>query len=289
MQTSSKKLQKPSLVGVTSLQEAITVLNTRKAPKIFTQAISNIFKVDMTNPTSKTWVMQQLQETENTLKKEEEEEEVNKQKQMGYQQNMKETEGNPPSGAEPTPESIADKTGVTAQADGPSLDDIKDKNPPADPAQLGAHAQQGESQLKEAIEKVFNLGNGVDPLNQSVIHGMANGMSQVEATNAASIDNHMMEAVFNKMAAKVLVPIFKAQAAQVESLHETIRISDQKLEGMRKENKGGLNEAIQLNPGQTIIPIPTGIASTDHTSTGQTIEEHRLEISQKLKDNTIYN
>jgi len=39
MLTNSKKIQKPSLIGVTTLQEAITVLNARKAPTIFTQAV----------------------------------------------------------------------------------------------------------------------------------------------------------------------------------------------------------------------------------------------------------
>lgn len=286
MLITSKKTQKPSLIGVTSLQEAVVVLNARQAPKIFTQAISNIFKADMTNPASKTWIEQQLRETENTLKKDEEDTEVKDKKLMGYQQNMEETEGNPSSGSEPKPESIADKSGVTAQNDGPSLDDIDNKNPPVKDAQLGAHTQPGISQLKEAIEKVFNVGNGVDPLNKSVIAGMANGMSQVEAQNAASADNHMMEAVFTKMAAKVLVPIFKLQAAQVDTLNETIKVYDQKIEATRKENKG-LSEAVQITPSQTIIPIHTEPQNSQAST--QSLEDHRLEIAQKLKSNSIYN
>ncbi len=282
----SKRITKPSLIGVTTLQEAITVLNTRKAPKIYTAAISNIFKADMTNPVAKTWIEQQLRETENTLKKDEEEVEVKKNKEMSYQNNLKETEGNPSSGGEPSTVNIADKSGVSAQNDGPSVDDQIDKAVQSQGAQLGAHAQPGESQLKEAIQKVFNVGSGVDPLNQAVINGMANGMSQVEAQNAASIDNHMMEAIFHRMAAKILVPIFNAQNQQIDSLNETIKIYDQKLEAARKENKG-LNEAIQIVPGQTVIPIQTGPQNAQNST--QSLKEHRSDISQKLKDNSIYN
>lgn len=295
MLTTSKKPQKPSLIDVKSLQEAITVLNARRAPAIYTKTISTIFKADMTNPASKTWINQQLRETENTLKKDEEEKEVTEKKLMGYQtnlqemgnhNNMKETEGNPSSGPEPTPENIANKTGVSAQNDGSSLDDIHDTNPPIKPAELGAHEQPGVSQLKEAIQKVYNIGSGVDPLNQSVINGMANGMTQVEATNAASADNHMMEAVFNKMAAKILVPIFNAQATQVDSLNETIRVYDQKLEAVRKENKG-LSEAVQISPHQTIIPVQTEPQNPQADS--QSLEDHRAEISKKLKESSMYN
>jgi len=281
MLSSKKQQNKPSLVGIQSLQEAIQVLNARRAPRIYTSHLTNMFKVDLTNPASKTWLDQQLRETENTLNKDEKDKEVEEKKLMGYQQNMKETEGNPSSGQEhPKEMSIADKTGASAQNDGSSVDDIIDKNPPAE-APEGAHAQKGESQLKEAIEKVYDVGNGVDPMNQSVIAGMANGMSQIEATNAASADNNLMEAVFNKQVAKLLVPIFKAQAVYVDSLKETIIGYDQKLEAMRRENKG-LNEAVQIIPGQKII-IPD-VPVQDKRS----LADHRNEISEKLHD-TIYN
>ena len=288
MLTTSKKQNKPSLIGATTLQEAITVLTARRAPRIYTAAVSNIFKADMKNPASKTWIEQQLRETESTLKKDEDEKEVEDKKLMGYQQNLKETEGNPPSGPNPKPESIADKTGVTAQNDGTSLEDIHDSNPPATQGSEGAHTQQGESQLKEAIDKVFSVGLGVDPLNQSVINGMSNGMSKVEAENAANADNHMMEAVFHKMTARTLVPIFKAQNNLIHNLNETIRVYDQKLEAARKENKG-LNEAIQITPSQTVIPVPYQNGPQQENLPPKSIKAHREEISQKLKSNTIYN
>lgn len=285
MLSNGKKIQKPSLIGVKSFQEAVNVLNSRKAPQIYTAAVSNIFKADMANPASKTWIEQSLRETENTLKKDEDDKEATEKKLTGYQNDLKETEENPSSGAEPTPKSIADKSGVSAQNDGASLDDIKDKNPIIEQGSEGAHAQTGESQLKEAIQKVFNVGFGVDPLNQSIINGMSNGMSKAEASNAANADNTMMEAVFHKMAAKLLVPIFKAQSAQVTTLQETIRVYDQKLESARRENKG-LNETINLIPGQTIIPVPA--SSSNIQSSEIPLEEHRNEISKKLKDQSFY-
>lgn len=275
------KKSKPSLIGVTSLQEAITVLNARRARPIYTNSVNNIFKADMKNPASKMWIEQELRETEKTLSKDEEEDEIIKKKEMGYQQNLKETEGNPSSGGEPKTQSIADKSGVSSQNDGPSLDAIVDKKPPATDGSEGAHAQTGESQLKEAIDKVFSVGSGVDPMNQAVINGMAHGMSKVEADNAASLDNALMEAIFHKMAAKVLVPIFNAQTSQIHNLQETIKVYDQKLEIARKENKG-LQEAVQIQPGsnpiQIIAPTPTQQLPT------QTLEEHRAEIADKLKN-----
>lgn len=275
-----KKLQNlPSLVGVQSLQEAIQVLNARRAPKIYTSHLTNMFKVDMTNPASKTWLDQQLRETESTLKKDEKELEEMEGNHMEKKKPFEETEGNPSSGGEPTAESIAGKTGVSAQNDGPSVDDIDDKNPPAT-APGGAHAQSGVSQLTEAIKNMTTVGNSSDPLNEAIIVGMSSGMTKAEAKNAALADTSMMEAVFNKLAGKVLVPIFNAQNGVIQSLKETIIAYDQKLESMRKENKG-LSEAIQIKPGQSFIPVPEVQGKSSRP-----LLEIRNEISHQLHDDT---
>jgi len=277
MLTTRKQEKKPTLIDVKSLQEAIVVLNARKAPTIYTAAISNIFKADMENPASKTWIEQQLRETEHTLNKDEEDKEAYEKKMK----EMKETEGNPPTTGEPTPESIANKTGVDGQNDGSSLEDIKDKNPAAN-APAGVHAQPGGSQLSEAIDKVTKTGNEKDPLNEAIITAMDAGMTRTEAENAAKADTGMMEAVFNKMASQLLVPIFKAQSAEVSSLKETIVAYDQKLEAARKENKG-LNEAIQIIPGKeqpSNQPTTPGQPSSENT-----FRDKSQEITESMKDN----
>lgn len=279
-------IPKPSLVGVQSLQEAVLVLDGRHAPEIYKRAVQNIFKVDLNVPANKTWVLGQLQETETNLKKDEEDKELKENEMEGYKHQIKETEGNPPA-PNGTPKVVlnAGKSGTSPMSDGTSLEDIKSKNGPAGDSSEGAHAQSGESQLKEAIDKVLDTGSKVDSLNQSIIAGMGKGMSQVEAHNAASADKNLMEAVFAEQAAKIMVPIFNAMSTQITSLKETIIVSDKKHETDRKL-QSGLSEAIQITPqGPGYTP---GIVETPLPDlTNEVILAKRADISQEIRDSYI--
>lgn len=279
--------EKPTLVGVQSLQEAIQILSTRKAPDIYKRSVQNIFKVDLNVPANKTWVMGQLQETETNLKKDEEDKELKENEMEGYKHQIKETTGNPPApNGKPKEVNIADKSGVSPQNDGPNLESIKSKNGPAGEGSEGAHEQTGESQLKEAIDKVLDTGKGVDSLNQSIIAGMGKGMSQVEAHNAASADKNLMEAVFAQQAAQIMVPIFNAMNAQITSLKETIIVSDRKHEADRKQ-QSGLSEAIQIKPEGPAGHAP-GVAETKLPElTHDSLLAQRADISKEILESYI--
>ena len=279
----SQRKPRKSLTEATSYSEAIQVLSGRGAPSIFTKTVDMIFKVDQSQPAGRTYVKQMLAETENDLKKMEE------QKLLGHQMNemepgeddeFHETEGNPSSGKENVIEtSIADKTGTSAQSDGSSVESQIDKVDASGDGSKPAQSQPGISQLKEAINQVADQGS-VDPMNKAVIDYMSNGMSQVEATNAASADNNMMEAVIKKNMATILPKVLSPFVNEIARLQETIRAYDSKFESMRKQSgTQGYQESIQI--------IPTGPAPTSKGTSrfeGQTTEEISKDIASKYID-----
>ena len=285
----SKRKTSPSIAEVTSYSEAIQVLNVRSVPgsykKMISRSLDLIFKVDTKQPAGRTYVQQQLQETEADLKKVEEENLLGHQmNEMEPGENKKdefsETEGNPPSGKENVIEtSIADKSGTSAQSDGGSVDDQINKADQSGEGSKPAQSQPGISQLKEAIQQVADQGS-VDPLNKAVIDYMGNGMSQVEAQNAAVMDNNMMEAVFNKKLAKILPKVLTPFVNEIANLHRTIRVYDGKIEAMRKQSgTNGLQETIQITP-------PGGTQSAPKTSRfeTQTTDEISKDIASKYID-----
>ena len=286
----SKRKTAPSIAEVTSYSEAIQVLNVRGVPGSYKKAISRslelIFKVDAKQPAGRSYIQQQLQETEADLKKVEEE------NLLGHQMNemepdehqkkkdeFSETEGNPPSGKENLSENDSGgKSGTTAQSDGGSTSDVDPSGEGSVEGSKPAQAQPGISQLKEAIQQVADQGS-VDPLNKAVIDYMGNGMSQVEAQNAAVMDNNMMEAVFNKKLAKILPKVLTPFVNEIANLHRTIRVYDSKIEAMRKQSGiDGFQETIQITP-------PGGVqAAKTSRFEKQTSDEISKDIKSKYID-----
>lgn len=276
---SQRKPQK-SLVEVTSYSEAVKVLSGRNAPGIFKKTVDMIFKVDQSQPAGRTYVAQMLQETENDLKKMEEQKLLGHQmSEMETDEEFSETEGNPSSGGNPKENDSGDKSGVVAQSDGDNLESQIDKTDASGDGSRPAQSQPGISQLKEAINQVADQGS-VDPMNKAVIDYMSNGMSQVEATNAASADNNMMEAVIKKNMATILPKVLSPFVNEIARLQETIRVYDSKIESMRKQTgTSGYQESIQI--------IPTGPSPQKQGTSrfeGQSIEEISKGIASKYID-----
>lgn len=284
----SKRKTAPSIAEVTSYSEAIQVLNVRNVPGSYKKTISRsldlIFKVDAKQPAGRTYIRQQLQETEADLKKVEEENLLGHQMnemEPGENDNKSETEGNPPSGKENLLENDSgDKTGITAQSDGSSTESVA---PPGGGSKEGsnpAQAQPGVSQLKEAINQVADMGS-VDPLNKAVIDYMGNGMSQVEAQNAAVMDNNMMEAVFKKGLSKILPKVLTPFVNEIARLQEVIKVYDGKIESVRKATgTQGFQETIQIVP-------PGGIQGTGQKSTSRFETQSTEEISKDIASKYI--
>jgi len=248
--------QVPKLTDVTTYQEAVQTLNLRRAPSIFKKTLDLLFKIDTSQPAGKTYQKQGLQEMENELKKHEDEEKDNSISETEHENDngngngekkenpFGETEGNPSSGKEhPHPDLRGGKEGVTAQADGGSVDDQIDTANDTGEGSEPAQAQPGESQLKEAIDQVADMGT-VDPRATSVIDYMSDGMSQVQANNAAVADEKMMEAVFNVQFKKLALPLLRAALADQNRMQEIIRVVDKKHEG--KKPTGGYSETVVI-------------------------------------------
>lgn len=243
-----RNLNKPKLTEATTYSEAVQILNARRAPSIFRKHVDMIFKIkDETGSIKK----QMLQEAENDLEKDEEEKlighQMNETEDENGEKKFFETEGNPSSGPEhPKPHDSGNKSGVTAQSDGTSVEDQKDKVDSSGEGSVPAQSQPGESQLKEAIEQVADMGS-VDPINTATVDYMDRGLSKIEAHNAASLDNNMMEAVFAKQTKKILVPILRGLLKQNQALKEVIRAQDTKYEMSRKASQPtGMSEAVTL-------------------------------------------
>ncbi len=256
----------PKITEATTYQEAVQVLNVRRAPSIFKRTLDLVFKIDTKTPAGRTYHGQMLQEMENDLKKHEEEEENHAMKEAEHDNDndnnnnndekkkppFGETEGNPSSGPEhPKEYSIADKTGTTAQSDGGSVEEMHNKAEDTGEGSQPAQAQPGESQLKEAVDQVADMGT-VDPRATSVIDYMSDGMSQVQASNAAAADEKMMEAVFDQKFKKLALPILRAVLADYNKLQEIIRTVDKKHE--QKKPETGFSESVQIQLGDSSKP-----------------------------------
>lgn len=251
--------RKPKLTECKSLQEAVQVLNVRRAPQIFRKYVDIAFNIkDETGSIAK----KMLQEAENDLQKDEDEKakkelheaEHNKEYPMGHQ--MQETEGNPPSGPEhPKAHDSGGKSGVSAQSDATDVDAMHEKPTDTGSGSEPAQAQPGESQLGEAIDQVADMGS-VDPMNQCVIGKMSQGMSEVEAQNACAKEQSMMEAIVSKVIQKNFGSAWKIVDKNFKALAEGMKTLDGKVENQRKPELGekGLQEGITM----TNVPAHPG-------------------------------
>lgn len=212
-----------SLTTATSLNEALDILKTRKAPAIFGSHVKLAF--NLKNDRDHQIRSKMLNETEDALKEQEK-------KSLG-ESVVTEVEN----------EGDHRKDGETGQADGRELDDV---NPPGEGSHDGsapAQSQKGESQLEAALSESLREMHTVDPMNQAIIDYMDDGMTQVEAQNAATKDTKLSEAVFKKNFLKFVVPIVKGVMSENRALKETIRLTDSKIEKSRSES-GSLNETV---------------------------------------------
>lgn len=256
--------KKPKLTECKSLQEAIQVLNVRRAPRIYTKYVETAFNIK--DGMGQGITPQMLQEAENNLQKEEDEkalsemhreEEKKKNGEMGHQ--MTESVQ-----TEPGP----NKDGDSAQSDGRTLDDVK---PPAAtaPASEPMQTQSGDSQLGEAIEQVADQGNA-DPMNACVIAKMGQGMSEVEAQNACAKEGSMAEAIFQSNFKKYAIPMFEAANKDLRVINEAIKIQEKKIE-VKPELKG-LQESVNM----------TNISATPTTKPESNEKFNRLKDPHEL-------
>jgi len=256
MHRKSKTTQIVKLTTATSLDEAIKILTDRKAGGIYKKHISLAFNLAK-DPDNKLR-LQMLSETENDLAAEE------KKKMDEMIVTEESTEGN------------ARVTGKTGQADGRETGDV---NPPGEGSHEGsepAQTQTGTSQLESALEEAVGDDHEapVDPMNKAIIDYMDDGMSQVEAHNAAGKDKELSEAVFMHMFKKHIVPLFSATGKDMKTLKETIKLTDGKVEISRKP-EGALNESI--NDQQNGWPQGNG----QQQSSGEKYDSNRKRVAEK--------
>ena len=251
--TSNKKL--PKLFEAETYQEAIQILGARKASPVYTQLVNMAFKIK--DDTGKV--------RENMLR----EAETNLTKEQGLKESIHERVED---------QGDERKSGESAQSDGVDLDAV---TPPGDgshdgsaPAQSQPGTSQLESPLAEAIDQVADMGS-VDPMNTAVIDYIDDGMSKVEASNAAAKDNDMMEAVFDKQFKKHMLPILKKMQASMHNASEAIIAVDSKVE----TSKPGLN--LEAQGMAETIQIPVGVTPKTNQIDEVSIEETRSEISKK--------
>ncbi len=210
--------QLPKLFEAQTFQEAVQILGARKASPAYHQIVNLAFKVkDDTGKVRENM----LREAETNLAKEEGLIGSNMQESIHEEA---QTEG--PGGKETG-------TGQTAQADGRTLESV---NPPGDgshdasqPAQSQSGTSQLEAPLAEAIDQVADMGS-VDPMNTAVIDYVDDGMSKVEAENAANKDKAFAEAIIAKEFKKHMLPILKSMQKTMGAYKEAIVAVDNKVE-----------------------------------------------------------
>ena len=254
----------PKLFEAQTLQETLQILGSRKASPIYNQLVDMAWKIKDASGKIRE---NMLREAELNLQKDEKEKEKPL-KEMIHEES--DTEGT--NGKEGT-------AGETAQADGRSTSDVA---PPgggssdgSEPAQSQTGTSQLEAPLAEAVDQVADMGS-VDPMNTAVIDYIDDGMSKVEASNAAEKDVSMMEAIFSKQFKKHMLPILKKMQVTAHMTSEAIVAVDGKVESGKKglELTGpGLQETISF-PG---IEKNTKTNRLDEVP----IEETRSEISKK--------
>ena len=265
---SQKNKDLPKLFEAQNYQEAIQILGARKAPGIFNKYIDTAFKIkDDTGKVRENM----LREAETHLLEHEK-----SMQEMIHEEADTEGKGGKETG-----------TGETAQADGRKTGDV---NPPGDgshDASIPAQGQQGTSQLvtpiSEAIDQVADMGS-VDPMNTAVIDYIDDGMSKVEASNAAAKDQTMMEAVFGREFKKHMIPILKKMASSMSNASEAIVAVDGKVEASKP--------ALEINDGfrETVMQsVPVGVTPQTNRIDEKSLEETRSEITQKyLSDDSPY-
>ena len=254
------------LITAKSLNEAIGILEERKAPEIYKKHVSLAF--NLKNDKDNEIRNRMLSETEEDL----ENEEKKKLDEMVHER--VDDQGD------------ARKTGESAQSDGEELDDVA---PPGEGSHEGsepAQSQTGTSQLEAALSEAINETHGIDPMNAAIIDYMSDGMSQVEAHNAATKDKKLSEAVWDYKWKQTELPILKSILGEIRSLKETIRSTDRKVEVARTSSSkqtGGFNEGIQMTgPVTTTAPTETG---PKYDSSPEKINQAREDISAKYLDN----
>jgi len=242
--------QKPKLTECKSLQEAVQVLNVRRAPPIFRKYVDMAFNIkDETGSIAK----KMLQEAENDLQKNEDEK---AKQEMEHNKNNEKDKDNKSEAIHTETEKNRTQ-GQTAQSDGRTLEEQKDKAKDTGSGSTPAQGQTGTDQLGEAIDQVADVGS-VDPMNTCVIGKMNNGMSEVEAQNACAKEQSMMEAIVSKIIKTKFAPAWKTVDKNMKTLQEGMKTLDSKVENTRKPEltDKGLSEGVNLQnvpaaPGQT--------------------------------------
>lgn len=251
----------PKLFEAQTLQETLQILGSRKASPIYNQLADMAWKIkDDTGKIRENM----LREAEINLQKDEKD-----LAESIHEEADTEGAGGKESGS-----------GETGQADGRDLDAVAPPGEGSHDGSTPAQSQSGTSQLEaplaEAVDQVADMGS-VDPMNTAVIDYIDDGMSKVEASNAAEKDVSMMEAIFSKEFKKHMLPILKKMQATVHMTSEAIVAVDGKVESGKKglELTGpGLQETITF-PGLDTSSKKT--ARIDEIP----IEETRSEISKK--------
>lgn len=251
MLSSSKKRTK--LTEAKTLQEGIKILDSRKAHPAVKSMVHTAFRVN--DDKEKTAM---LQEAENILAADE--------KALAESIKVAPGENNRVSGQ-------------SAQSDGQSLEEIKEKNPAGTEGSRPAQEIPGVSQLKEMVDaglgtmgstmstagpqQTADMGS-VDPMNICVIEKMGQGMSEVEAQNACTREIQFSEAIVKKAIGnlpKILNKIAENEAALAEAIQ--IVQNDSKNKGIinlyDNKAKQGFAEAVQIPGADTpkIQPLDT--------------------------------
>ncbi len=245
-------IQKPKLTECKSLQEAIQVLNVRRAPPIFRKYVDMAFNIkDETGSIAK----KMLQEAENDLQKNEDDKA--KQEMEHNKNNEKDKDKNYKSEAIHTEPEDNRMTGQSAQSDGRTVDESADKPKDTGTGSTPAQGQPGTDQLGEAIDQVADQGS-IDPMNTCVIGKMSSGLSEVEAQNACAKEQTMMEGIVAKVIQKKFGSAWKTVDKNFKTLQEGMKTLDSKVENARKPEltDKGLSEGVNLQnvpaaPGQT--------------------------------------
>lgn len=244
--------KKPKLTECKSFQEAVQVLNVRRAPQIFRKYVDIAFNIkDETGSIAP----KMLQEAENDLQKHEDEK---------AKQEMEHNKEHPNTGMDQKKNGKSEMvhtetednrmTGDSAQSDGRTLDEQKDKAKDTGAASEPAQSQTGTDQLGEAIDQVADMGS-VDPMNTCVINKMGSGMSEVEAQNACAKEQSMMEGIVAKVIQKNFVKAWATVDKNFKTLQEGMKTLDSKVENTRKPEltDKGLSEGVNM---QNIMAHP---------------------------------
>lgn len=244
MLSSSKK--RTRLTEAKSLQEATNILTARKAHPAVKSMVHTAFRV---NDDKEKLAM--LQEAEKILEADE----------RALAESIKVAPGD-----------NNRVSGQSAQSDGQTLDDIKEKNPTGTEGSRPAQSIPGVSQLQEMVDAgIGTMGStmgasgpqqtadmgSVDPMNICVIEKMSQGMSEVEAQNACTREIQFSEAIVKRAIGK-LPEILKKVAENQAALAEAIQIvqNDSKNKGIINlyDNKSKQGFAEGVIPGMTEIP-----------------------------------